>query len=154
MSIGLMDTTIFCNVIGVPDYSQNRDEVLADLERHISDGVSLLLPMAAVLETGNHIANAGADGRVKRSAAERFRENVLKAVEGTVPWTPTPFWDLENLKDWLSDFPDHAMRGIGMGDLSIIKEWERQCELHPGRRVFIWSRDGDLHGYDRERTVG
>jgi hypothetical protein len=37
-----------------------------------------------------------------------------------------------------------------MGDLSMIKEWERQCELHRARRVFIWSLDGHLAGYDRK----
>jgi len=43
------------------------------------------------------------------------------------------------------------MNGAGMGDLSIIKEWERQCALNKARRVFIWSLDGnDLCAYDRE----
>jgi len=50
---------------------------------------------------------------------------------------------------WLDEFPDSAMRGVSIGDLTIIKEYERQCELHPTRRVLIWSLDDDLQGYDR-----
>ena len=41
------------------------------------------------------------------------------------------------------------MRGAGMGDLSIVKAWERTCTQHPHRRVTIWSHDQDLAGYDR-----
>ena len=48
------------------------------------------------------------------------------------------------------DYPDHAMQGAGMGDLSIVKEWERQCDLNRARRVLIWSFDEHLAGYDRE----
>jgi hypothetical protein len=37
--------------------------------------------------------------------------------------------------------------------MSIIKTWERQCELHTARRVFIWSYDDDLLGYDRAPRI-
>ncbi|MEI9892908.1 MAG: hypothetical protein WDN28_03070 [Chthoniobacter sp.] len=149
MSIALIDTSIFCNIVPVPGLDQSRDEILGMLERLIEERTTLLLPMAAVLETGNHVAQCGG-GRPRRQAAERFCERVKDAIDGTAPWTPTPFWDMEALQAWLGEFPDHAMRGIGMGDLSIIKEWERQCGLNHSRRVFIWSLDEDLAGYDRE----
>jgi hypothetical protein len=56
---------------------------------------------------------------------------------------------LEALRHWLPEFPDRATAAIGFGDLSIIKEWERQCALNAARRVFIWSVDGHFDGYDR-----
>jgi hypothetical protein len=41
------------------------------------------------------------------------------------------------------------MEGKGMGDVSLIAEWERQRLLYPDRRVRIWSHDRrDLSGYD------
>jgi hypothetical protein len=40
------------------------------------------------------------------------------------------------------------MRGAGMGDLSIIKEWEKFKRKIPDHRVFIWSLDSHLQGYD------
>ncbi|MCX6982373.1 MAG: hypothetical protein NTV08_16725 [Verrucomicrobia bacterium] len=149
MSIALIDTSVFCNIVPVPGRDQKRDEVLAELTELIKAKTVLLLPMAAVLETGNHIAQCGS-GQQQRKAAQHFCEQVAKAIEGTAPWTPTPFWEIDALKVWLGEFPDKAMRGVGMGDLSIIKEWERQCALNRARRVFIWSLDGsDLSGYDR-----
>jgi predicted ATPase len=38
-------------------------------------------------------------------------------------------------------------------DLSIQKEWARQCELHPLRRVYIGSLDAHLSSYDRESGI-
>ena len=149
MSIVLMDTSVFCNVLDVPGFNQNRDSILTELEERIQSRNTLLLPMAAVLETGNHIAQL-AGGDVRRTLAQRFCNKVSEAIDGNSPWIPTPFWEVEQLRIWLSEFTDHAMRGVGMGDLSIIKEWERQCELFPRRRVTIWSLDGDLQGYDQK----
>lgn len=40
------------------------------------------------------------------------------------------------------------MREIGLGDLSIIREFEHQSRRHQGRRVLIWSYDEHLRGYD------
>lgn len=35
-----------------------------------------------------------------------------------------------------------------MGDISIIKEWEKAIKRTPYLRVFIWSLDKHLMGYD------
>ncbi|KAF0179385.1 MAG: hypothetical protein FD161_1484 [Limisphaerales bacterium] len=150
MSIALIDTSVFCNLLKVPGRDQHCEEMLSELTQLIEQRTTLLLPMTAVIETGNHIAKVSDGGR-RRTAALRFCSEVGKAIDGTAPWTATPFWEVVALRNWLDEFPDQAMRGVGMGDLSIIKEWERQCDLHKARRVFIWSLDGtDLGGYDRK----
>lgn len=148
MSICLLDTSILCNVLDVPNRNQQRDQVIRQLELHIKAGVTLLLPVTAIIETGNHIAQQG-DGQARRQAAIRFVVQVQQALDGSAPWVPTPSFDVQFVRGYLAAFPDYAMRGVGMGDLSIIKEFERQCELHRLRRVFIWSYDNDLAGYDR-----
>jgi hypothetical protein len=145
----LIDTSVFCNIVPVPGFDQKREEAVARLEDLIREGATLLLSMAAVLETGNHIAQL-TDGRVRRKTALAFCKQVMDAIDGSAPWTPTPFWDIEALKHWLGESPQAATEGKAMGDLSMIKEWERQCELHRARRVFIWSLDGHLAGYDRK----
>lgn len=149
MTICLVDTSIFCNVIEVPGRCQHTAEIIDGLKQRIEDEFSLLLPLAAIVETGNHIAHV-TDGRRRRDAAGRFVRQVSLAFRGEAPWVVTPIPDAMDWLDWLEGFPDHAMRGIGMGDLTIIREYERQCRLNPARRVLIWSLDGDLSGYDRE----
>ena len=107
--------------------------------------------MGAVFETGNHIAQLP-DGRQRRGYAEAFRERVREALAGRAPWRliPGPEADqLAELADLLDSFPEYAMRGVGMVDLSIVKAWESACTRHPGRHVRIWSLDNHLAGYDR-----
>ena len=128
-------------------------DVLAKLKGKIKSGETLLLPMATILETGNHIGQNG-DGGKRRAAAQRFTDMVTQAILGTIPFTPTPFFDAEALGVWLSEFPDWAMRndpkgkGSGLGDLSIQKEWMRQRDLHPRKRVYVWSKDVHLSALD------
>jgi len=148
VSICLIDTSIFCNVLNVPNRNQQRDEVVEQLRQHIAAGVTLLLPVTAIIETGNHIAQQG-DGRVRRIVAAYFVDQVQQALNGTAPWVTTPSLDLQLVRGYIDTFPDYAMREVGMGDLSIIKEFERQCALNRMRRVFIWSTDGHLVAYDR-----
>ena len=152
MSIGLVDTSVFCEIVPVPGRSQHRGAILAELEDYIRNEVTLLLPVATILETGNHIAHIP-DGRLRRSTATCFVELVQQALgnmEGPAPWTvPQPLLTPEDLQRYLNRFPDYAMQEIGLGDLSIIEEYERQCQLHQARRVFIWSLDCHLSAYDR-----
>lgn len=149
MTIVLVDTSVFCNILAVPGRSQAREEVIDKLQILIEDGVTLFLSMATILETGNHIAHIN-DGRRRRTTAERFVRQVRQALDGKAPWMiPHPLLDPAALQGYLNEFPDSAMRGLGLGDLSIVKEFERQCNLtRRARRVFIWSLDHHLSAYD------
>ena len=146
--IVIVDTSVFLNVLDVPGFNQARDADLSRLTDLIEAGTNLLLPIAAVFEAGNHIAQIAGGGQRRRSA-EVFRDRVREALAGQAPWTPIRLPDDRELAEWLDGFPESAMRGAGMGDLSIIKAWERTCVQHPARRVSIWSHDQHLAGYDR-----
>lgn len=148
-AIAIVDTSIVVNVLNLPNMNQDRDVVLARFQQEIEAGTNLLLPMAAIVETGNHIAHI-VDGRVRRERAEKFVEQVRDALNGSAPWTPLPFPDKAIVQTWLAGFPEMAMREIGMGDQSIIELWKVQCALFPNRRVFIWSIDAHLSGYDHQ----
>jgi hypothetical protein len=154
--IYLIDTSVFCCILRVPGMCSEQEHraALAELVHLTSrPGIttSLLLPVATIYESGNHIAQHG-DGDVRRKAGLRFAQQVQLAFANQAPWTPTPLPSLEEMAGWLSLFPDSAMRGVGMGDLSIIKTFEQQCELNPLARVRIWSNDQHLAGYDQQPT--
>ena len=85
----IIDTSVFLNALNVPGFNQRRVEVLKDLEQFIrAENVNMLLPLAAILETGNHIAQLS-DGRLRREYATKFASQVRQAIQGTAPWTPT-----------------------------------------------------------------
>ncbi len=151
-AICIIDTTIFCNILGVPKKSQDKEATQNELRFLLNKGTSLLLPMAVIYETGNHIAQNG-DGRIRRQTAELFVNQVRDAILGEAPWSVTPMQDTTQIESWLSEFPDWAMTETGFADLSIIKIFEQQCELHLARRVFIWSYDKHLKSYDRPAKI-
>lgn len=151
--ICIVDTSILCELLQVPNMSDGYAEHRAALEAKVENGESLLVPMPAVLETGNHIGQNGSGGQ-RRKAAQRFVSFIESAIAGDAPFTPTPFPDVEEMRGWLSQFPDWAARvdekgrGSGLGDLAIQREWDRQRRLNPMRRVYIWSKDLHLSSYD------
>ena len=149
MSICLIDTSVFVEVLAVFGRSARHKAVLGQLEQKIEGGESLFLPMATILETGNHIAHNG-DGTQRRKLASRFVEQVELALEGKSPFTPMVFPRRDSIRDWLAMFPDFAMRGQGLGDLSIVQDWERMRTQNPLRRVYIWSLDQHLSAYGNE----
>lgn len=104
--------------------------------------------MAAIVEVGNHIAQIG-NGALHRAAAERFIAEVRKALADEAPWKPINFPSNQEVLSWLDAFPDAAMQGLGMGDLSIKKEWEDPCSKYRMSRVRVWTLDDDLAGLDR-----
>lgn len=146
MTVVLVDTSIFLNVLDVPGRNQDRRAVMLALEGRLAGRDELLLPIAAILETGNHIGQIS-DGRQRRQVAERFVTQVRMALDGAAPWVPARPIDIQHIAAWLDGFPDHAMAGRGIGDVSIIAEWDRQRLLNPRRKVEIWALDRHLQGY-------
>lgn len=148
-AIVLIDTTILLNILNVPFNSQDRKRVLQDLQdKHIPSDDHLFLPMAVVLETGNHIADLRDGGR-RRKYGHLFVELIRKAILGENPWKIVPFPRPQDILTWLDQFPDDLSREIGFADATIIAEWQRQCKIFPMSRVSIWSLDSKLQGYDR-----
>ncbi len=153
-SICLIDTSIFLEIVDVPKYNQHRASVLEDFETYYLAGFTFLLPMATILETGNHIAQNG-DGRMRRKTAIRFVEQVKAAFNGEAPWRPTTFPSTAEILEWIDQFPDEAgknkapnkQEGTSFGDLSIIQEYHKACNKFSMSEVFIWSLDSDLLNY-------
>lgn len=156
-AIVLLDTSVYLNVLNVPGFNQDRQTVLDDFRKAIKQNDHFLLPLATVWETGNHIAHLP-KGQQRRTFAKRLVDDVLRAFQGQTPYRATHFPERDEFEAWLKDFPDKAMcnksstkttEGTSLADLSIIKEWERNCRLNPMSQVRIWSLDMDLSGYDR-----
>lgn len=153
-AICIVDTSVFCEVLGVFSKPAEQKKYLKEWEDRIKAGELLLLPMATLFETGNHIGQNGDDKQRRKTAAEFIRW-VKDAIEGEAPFATTPFVTGKELAAWLGEFEawvgksDRKGKGSGLGDLSIQREWKRQCVLNPHWRVYVWSKDQQLSGYDR-----
>lgn len=157
-NICLIDTSVFLNILDVPSKNSDREEVFESFETYTKLGCEFIIPVATIIETGNHIAQNG-DGNTRRQVAQDFYELLEKSYANEAPFIFSSIFSNEQLREWIALFPDHAGRnkspqkiteGTSLGDLTIIKEFEMLCELHPRADIFIWSLDCDLKIYIRD----
>ena len=153
-TICLIDTSIFLNLLNVPNRNQSKTKVAADFETYIQADCRFLLPVATILETGNHISQNG-DGTLRRKTAQNFVKTIKSSFSGDAPWTPIEFPTTQEIDRWLDRFPDLAgqnkapgkQEGTSFGDLSIIQEFQKTRQKFAMSEIFIWSLDADLTHY-------
>jgi len=159
-AVVLIDTSVYLNILNVPDNNQDYEQVDTDFTDMENDGDQFLLPLATIFETGNHIADLD-NGRQRRAFAQLLVDDVCNSLTNNAPYTITQIPPTPLFVKWLSEFPNYAMRnkqakkakeeGVSLSDFTIIKEWDVQCAKNPPpRRVRIWSLDSDLSAYDRK----
>ncbi|WP_052847813.1 hypothetical protein [Streptomyces avicenniae] len=152
--VEFVDTSVLCNLLEIPGKSQHRDKVQEQLRQKLAArDCDLLLPMTAVIETGNHIAQL-ADGRVRRSCADRFAAVLRMVADGRAPWVLNEVeWDAGHLRLLVeggrtgSSLVEHACNRLGCGDLNILVERDRYLARTSGVQAAIWTLDELLSSY-------
>lgn len=144
--IWLIDTSILCNILDVPGSNQDRDKILQDFDVRIKRGDEFFLPYVAFIEAGNSIAQLS--GNYKFDFAQKFVKITKQAMNNEAPFKPLKFPKKEDILRAIDDFPNHASRGIGFGDFSIIEDWKEQSSKFKQYSVKIWSLDQGLQGYE------
>lgn len=154
-TVCIIDTSVFLNILDVPGKNQNKNAANQAFNDYVELNATFILPMATIIETGNHIAQNG-DGATRRKTAERFCKAVKSTFNGEAPWKPNAFPNANDIMTWIDRFPEHAGRnkthkktteGTSFGDLSIIEEFNKCVKRFPMYEVFIWSLDSDLIQY-------
>ena len=153
--VRFVDTSVLCDLIDVPGKNQRRDEVRAELESLIGSGVQLVLPIATIIETGNHIGQLG-DGVARRTCAQRFVGLLRLTAEGKVPWVlHAVAWDgallhmLCDGTDATGPFLELAAAGLlGTGDLSILVECDMYAKRTAHVKVAVWTHDARLAAFN------
>ena len=153
-AIAVIDTSVLCRFLGVRDSKQEQEAVQAAYVERIKADERMFLPLATILETGNHIGQM-ADGNQRRRCAELLRDVVQKArqVPAAVPLLPLGDWRDEDIESFLAQFPNWVGKGSGLGDLTIHYDWEQLCRVNAGRRVYIWTLDEHLAAFDRSPAI-
>lgn len=146
--IAIVDSSILLNVLDIPRFNQEREAVFARFEALLDAGDDLLLPMATVFETADHIADLRSGGE-RRRCALRFCDLVRRALHDEPPWSLMDFPEASHLAEWLDDFPENATRALGLSDVSILDAWQEACDRHPNQRVYVWTLHRKLQAYDR-----
>lgn len=153
MNVRFIDTSVLVNKLRVPGMCEKAEIIDKEFREAVREKEVLILPIATIIETGNHIAHIP-DGNKRRTIAETYGEYLKKTAEGEAPWQ---FYGVELDKNGLLYLAEHieekALNQIGVGDMSIVYAYEQYKRNTPGiGRIMIWSTDRHLQGYYEENV--
>jgi len=152
--VTFLDTSVLVELVQVPGKCQRPAEVRAEFERRVAAGERFVIPITAIIETGNHIAQA--DGHRRRAAATMVRF-IEAAIAGTAPfllnlisWDDAFLTELCGGDGTSQSFVDLAGNGqMGAGDVAILVERDRfvASSALNARDVGIWTLERVLGAY-------
>lgn len=148
-----IDTSVLLEILCVPHKSQRPQAIRDELKQRTDAGQDLLLPTAAIVETGNHIAQV-ANGQQRRVCAESLARVLMATTKPNPPWVLNGgHWDAALIRAICGGvrgcgaLQDMAMRGIGAGDVSILAEADAYADRVAGVDVRVWTLDAGLAAY-------
>lgn len=149
--VTFIDTSVLCELLKVPGLSSHHDDIRTEFELRGEDGERFVIPITAVIETGNHIAQSNGD---RRAAAERFVRFLGAARSGEAPFTVHRLsWDDEFLMELCAGngtgraLIDLAAARMGAGDVAILVERGRFKRDSAYTEVQVWTLDAALGTY-------
>ena len=153
MNVRFIDTSVMANKLEIPGMCSDAEIVKKEFKEAVDAKEVLILPVATIIETGNHIAHIP-DGQSRRTIAGKFGEFLRMTAEGKAPWY---LYGVELNKKGLLYLADHieenALAQVGVDDMSIIHAYHEYKENTPGiGRIMIWSTDTHLQGYYEENV--
>lgn len=159
-AIVFLDTSVLLNVLDVPGKNADRTAISARFKERVAAGDAFVIPLTAVIEVGNHLAQLP-DGGARRHRSERFVTFLRGFLDGKMPWVvPALVWDHAFLAGLLQGDPtpesyvpslvELATQQVGAGDAAILHEMRRyrsRIDVPSGQSVELWSLDAGLAAY-------
>ncbi len=155
MKATFIDTSVLCELLDVPGLASRAAEVQAEFQQRVAAGERFIVPLTAVVETGNHIAQVKHGDR--RRAAAQFVTLLQRAIDEP---TTSPFvlhrflWNERFLTDLLNGdgtgqpLLDLAGNGVmGSGDVSILVERDLLLEATAYHEAVVWTDDEHLRAH-------
>ena len=151
----ILDTSVLCCRLKVPGKEEagpghdrwNYARINQLLTREQQYGSTFVLPMATLIETGNHIAQASMQ-RYER--ATELADLLREVADGTTPWAAftdqSTLWQSENLRALAESWPLLAAGGTSIGDATIKDVAEFYASA--GFKVEILTGDQGLKAYE------
>lgn len=160
--VWFIDTSVLDHLVPVPGWSKpgsdERHQIQTLMKDRTKAGDTFVLPITAIIETGNHICQVR-DGGQRRQAAEKMGVILRLVVDGKAPWVLDEVqWDQAFLQQFLDggstgppwvDLAALGKDGLGGGDLTLVVERDQYC-ARTGlslEQVRIWTLDKALGAY-------
>lgn len=150
----LIDTCTLCVWLKVTDMDScgpdddrwDYDRINEKIENEIKNGTTFVLPLATIIETGNHIAHSRGD---RYPAANALCEIVIKSADEETPWAAFSqqelLWKGDGLKSLVNRWVKTVVSGQSLGDASIVDVANLYYSM--GYEVEILTGDEGLKAY-------
>ena len=140
-NVHFIDTSVLVELLNIPKMNNHHEQAKAEYEDLVAKGDTFVLPIAVLVETGNHIAHIS-DGNIRYKVACLFSSLVEKAARSEDNWNTIPEIPMDTLETIMNQFPDLARAQTGFGDISIIEQfndyWQKR---QPIGEMRIWAFD-------------
>lgn len=148
-TVHFIDTSVLVELLNIPGMNERYEEAKKEYELLNENLDVFVLPLAVLIETGNHIAHIP-DGNKRHEIAEKFTAITKRAIKAESNWNIIPEIPISILERILDQFPIQAVAETGLGDISIIEQFNDYWEnRQPIGEMRIWSFDAHLSGYLR-----
>lgn len=156
----VLDTSILCcwlqvtgkETAGNRDDQWNHDRIFTILVAERKAGSIFVLPIASLIETGNHIAQCNGD---RHALATSLSQHLSDAADATSPWAAftdqSPLWESPNLVKLAATWPALAVGGTSIGDATIKHVAEYYARA--GYAVEILTGDQGLKAYEPLKPI-
>lgn len=130
----IFDTSVLCCWLKIPGKDTcgpnhdkwNFDRINKTIAAEMKKSSTFVLPLAAIIETGNHITQIDRDRYPladRYALAQLLADLIRKTAGGIEPWAvfsqQSPLWDNENLKKLANEWPTLAAKKLSIGDATI-----------------------------------
>lgn len=152
-----IDTSVLLCILDVPGKNQDRAPLVEEFKNLVTtSGNTLILPVATIIETGNHIAQLP-NGGLRRQRMEALSKLLINSSSATAPWViGNAHWDSKFIENLVHGLPDRSLAGltdlasqnVGVGDASIVHEMERyrsSTNTPSAQSIRLWTLDNGLH---------
>ncbi len=156
----ILDTSILCVWLDVPGMegcgpdSDRWDKLRVEekIQEEEKNRTTFVLPLASIIETGNHIAKS-LHSRWERGTA--LAELIKKSAKEETPWAAfseqSVLWSPEKLESLAIEWPNLAAQGISLADATIKNVAEYYAQLNC--QVEILTGDWGLKAYEPIQVV-
>ena len=151
----VLDTSVLCvwlqisgkDTMGKANDIWDYKRVNHKIEEEIAKRTVLVLPLASIIETGNHISQSPGD---RFTLAETFADLIRKTANNETPWAAftvqSNLWSAEKLNALADNWPILAASKLSLGDATIKDVAEYYAEQ--GSTVEIFTGDQGLKAYE------
>jgi hypothetical protein len=152
----VIDTSILCVWLDVPGKETcgpnhdcwDKQRVTDKIRQEEAAKTTFVLPLASIIETGNHIAQIKGYSPLKY--AQSFAELMHKTAEEQTPWAAfaqqSELWSADKLKNLANNWPPLAAQKLSLGDATIKDVAEYYTKMN--YQVEILTGDQGLKSYE------